>query len=213
MNVAVTVNPIASNNPILLGSASPRRREILESMGLPLVIRPAATPELEQAGDTPDTFLKRVVGEKLAAAEAKRGADAFACVLVADTIVVLDDQILGKPKDVADAGRLVGMLAGRIHRVHTRFAFSWIGPKGPVAISRTVVSSVTMRAAAPLEVSRYAATGEGLDKAGAYAVQGLGAFLVERIDGSYTNVVGLPACELVQELTNAGFLPEFPRLF
>lgn len=210
---AAAVNPITRHQPILLGSASPRRRDILQGLGLPIVVRPADTPELQQAGDTPDTFLARVVDEKLRAAEAKRGSEGFACVLVADTIVVLDDQILGKPTDSGDSARLVGMLVGRTHRVLTRFAFSWSGAEGVSERARTVVSSVTMRAASTDEVLRYAETGEGLDKAGAYAIQGLGAFLVERIEGSYTNVVGLPACELIQELASAGFLPEFPRLF
>ncbi len=213
MPVPTVPTPIAATHPLLLGSASPRRRDILQGLGLPIVVRPADTPELQQAGDTPASFLERVVDEKLRAAEAKRGADQFSCVLVADTIVVLDDQILGKPTDTTDAARLVGLLAGRTHDVFTRFAFSWVGPEGPLERARTVVSAVTMRAASELEVFRYAQTGEGLDKAGAYAVQGLGAFLVERIDGSYTNVVGLPACELVQELSGAGLLPEFPRLF
>lgn len=209
----MSVTPITSSHPILLGSASPRRRDILHGLGLPFVVRPADTPELERAGDTPDTFLERVVTEKLRGAETKRGAEAFACVLVADTIVVLDDQILGKPTDTADATRLVGSLVGRTHRVHTRFAFSWVTAAGPEEQALTVVSEVRMRSATHAEVVRYAHTGEGLDKAGAYAVQGLGAFLVERIAGSYTNVVGLPACELVSELTRAGLLVEFPRVF
>lgn len=209
----MTVTPIASTHPILLGSASPRRRDILRELGLPCVVRPANTPELERAGDTPEIFLERVVTEKLRAAEANRGHDAFACVLVADTIVVFGDQILGKPTDVADAARLVGSLVGETHRVHTRFAFSWVTAAGHGELALTVVSEVTMRSATHAEVVRYAQTGEGLDKAGAYAVQGLGAFLVERIAGSYTNVVGLPACELVRELTGAGLLVEFPRVF
>lgn len=209
----MSTTPITASHPILLGSASPRRRDILQGLGLPFVVRPANTPELEQAGDTPDTFLERVVSEKLRAAEALRGREPFACVLVADTIVVLGDEILGKPTDVSDAARLVGSLVGQTHRVHTRFGVSWVTGAGPQEQALTVVSEVTMRPATHAEVVRYAQTGEGLDKAGAYAVQGLGAFLVERIAGSYTNVVGLPACELVRELARVGLLPEFPRVF
>lgn len=204
---------ISLRTPILLGSASPRRRDILAELGLPVVVRPTATDELQHEDDSPDTYLVRVVRDKLRAAERARPLEEVACVLVADTVVVLDGQILGKPVDTEDAARLVGMLAGRTHRVSTRFAFSWVGPDGPGERALTVTSNVTMRDATPGEIRRYAETGEGLDKAGAYAVQGLGAFLVERIEGSYTNVVGLPACELVRELRNVGFLPEFPRLF
>lgn len=213
MSFPTTTNQISLKHPILLGSASPRRRDILQELRLPIVVRPADTPELQREGDTPATFLVRVVEEKLRAAEEKRGTDACACVLVADTIVVLGDRILGKPTDSADAARIVGMLVGKTHQVLTRFAFSWVTSQGTAERARTVASSVTMRPANPQEVAGYAATGEGLDKAGAYAVQGLGAFLVERIDGSYSNVVGLPACEFVQELVAAGLLPEFPRLF
>lgn len=206
-------DPISKDLPILLGSASPRRRDIIQGLGLPAVARPADTPELGRAGDTPDSFLERVVLEKLRAAEQRCAGDRFACVLVADTIVVLDNCILGKPRDVSDAERLVGMLVGRTHLVFTRFALSW-EVNGQIRQSAvTVESQVTMRSATAAEVRNYAATGEGLDKAGAYAVQGLGAFLVQRISGSYTNVVGLPACELVEELGKAGLLPEFPRVF
>lgn len=204
---------ISASHPILLGSASPRRKDILGALGLPLVVCPADTPEHLQADDTPASFLERVVQEKLLGAVAKGGRGSVACVLVADTIVVLDEQILGKPVDEEHAARLVAKLVGRTHRVLTRFAFWWLGDDGPRQCARTVESRVTMRSATDAEVRRYAATGEGLDKAGAYAVQGLGAFLVQRIEGSYTNVVGLPACELVEELTNCGLLREFPRVF
>lgn len=208
------LEPISTSRPILLGSASPRRRDILRELGLPHWVRATDTPELQQAGDTPESFLERVVLDKLRAAQKSIQPDEeVSCVLVADTVVVLDEQILGKPQDVADAARLVGLLVGRTHRVLTRFAFSWryAGHSRDHAV--TVESRVTMRPASTDEVLRYAATGEGLDKAGAYAVQGLGAFLVERVDGSYTNVVGLPACELVRALTLAGLLRDFPRVF
>jgi septum formation protein len=208
------LEPISTTRPILLGSASPRRRDILRELGLPHLVRVTETPELQQAGDTPESFLERVVLEKLRAAHgAKLPDDEVSCVLVADTVVVLGEQILGKPKDAHDAARLVGMLVGRTHRVLTRFAISWVAAGQTRKHATTVESRVTMRRASPDEVLRYAATGEGLDKAGAYAVQGLGAFLVERVDGSYTNVVGLPACELVQALTDTGLLRDFPRVF
>jgi septum formation protein len=199
--------------PILLGSASPRRREILTALGLPFVVRPADVDERQLANDTPQTFLTRVAADKLRAAETRQGSDVFSCVLVADTIVVLGDRILGKPKDRDDAAQLVGALVGQTHTVFTRFGWSWASRSGVVRRFVTARSEVTMRKASSAEVRAYAASGEGLDKAGAYAVQGLGAFLVSRLEGSFSNVVGLPACEVVEELTKVGLLLDFPRVF
>lgn len=202
--------------PILLGSASPRRRDILHGLGLPFVVRPTEIDETLRQGDSPASYVTRVVADKLEAALGNQGVDQFACVLVADTIVVLGDHILGKPRDTADAEALVGALCGRTHRVLTRFAFSTpLSARDGKSSQRnvhalTVESLVTLRSASPDEVARYARTGEGADKAGGYAVQGLGAFLVSRIEGSYSNVVGLPACELVQALDQAGLLAAFP---
>lgn len=207
---------IARDTPVLLGSASPRRREILGALGLPFVVRPADVDESQRVGDTPDTFLERVVWDKLRAAEGKRGVDAFSCVLVADTIVVLGDRILGKPTDEEDAVRLVEALVGTTHTVFTRFGLSWQTTAISGGLARrclTVASKVTMRAATQAEVRAYAATGEGADKAGAYALQGLGAFLVSHLEGSFSGVVGLPACELVETLTKVGLLCDFPRVF
>ncbi len=199
--------------PLILGSASPRRREILQGLGIPIHVAPPSVDELQLPGDTPDAFLDRIVRDKLRAACAgpADGTSGLrrAGVLVADTIVLIDDEILGKPNDVADARRLLGKLAGRTHEVRTRYALA-IGVAAQPAVERTVCSKVTMRSATEAELSGYAQTGEGLDKAGAYAVQGLGTFLVQRIEGSYTNVVGLPACELIQDLLRLGLLAQFP---
>ena len=131
-------------------------------------------------------------------------------MLVADTIVVVDESILGKPRDVAEARQLLSRIVGRTHVVRTRYAIA-VGPDlERTAVARTVESRVTMRAADAGVVARYAATGEGLDKAGAYAGQGIGAFLVERIDGSFSNVVGLPACEVVLDLERLGIVQDYP---
>lgn len=202
----VPVLPISETSPLLLASGSPRRREILSLLRIPYRARAANAPEDLRPGDTPETFLLRVVSDKLTAGRAleRQGA---AAVLVADTIVVLDEEILGKPIDVADAERLVSRLAGRTHTVFTRYAFcTWEGE--PTA--RTVSSRVSLAMSTPAALRKYARTGEGLDKAGAYAVQGIGAFLVETIHGSYTNVVGLPAAELVKDLSAAGLLTNYP---
>jgi len=199
---------LSSDTPLVLGSASPRRRDILTGLGIPITILPANVDESLAANEAPLAYVERIVAAKLRGVVSRARAVPAAAVLVADTIVVLDGEVLGKPEDVADAERLLSLLAGRQHRVHTRYAIAT--PDGDIVAARTVSSDVTLRAASPAEIAGYARTGEGLDKAGAYAIQGVGAFLVERIDGSYSNVVGLPACEVVLDLTQSGLLERFP---
>ncbi|HTV18705.1 MAG TPA: Maf family protein, partial [Polyangiaceae bacterium] len=132
---------------------------------------------------------------------------------VADTTVVIDDQILGKPADVAEAVATLSRLVGRSHEVFTRYAIGRAEPgAGALLGARTVRTEVRLRRASAAEVDAYARTGEGLDKAGAYAAQGIGTFLVEGVTGSYSNVVGLPACELVSDLTALGLLQGFPAV-
>ena len=201
---------ITTETPLVLGSASPRRSEILRGLGVPIRVCPADVEETVRASESPLRYIERIVADKLGAVAGKARGEPCAGVLVADTIVVVDGEVLGKPVDMADAERLLAKLAGRGHTVYTRYAISKYSELGIAAVTRTVESRVTMRAAAPAELARYAATGEGLDKAGAYAIQGIGAFLVERIDGSYSNVVGLPACEVVVDLLRVGLLREFP---
>jgi len=195
--------------PLLLGSASPRRRDILQGLGLAIRVAPADIPELVAAHEAPLEYAARIVNEKLGAVGAKAEAP-FSGILVADTIVVIDGDVLNKPVDVADAERLLRRIAGRTHTVYTRYALSL--PEAPevAKIARTVATEVTLRSASDSELARYAASGEGLDKAGAYAAQGLGAFLIERIAGSYSNVVGLPACEVVLDLQALGLIEHFP---
>ncbi|HEX6272041.1 MAG TPA: Maf family protein [Polyangiaceae bacterium] len=201
---------LSVSSPLVLGSASPRRRDILAGLGIPLRVAPANVPETELPNESPLAYVERIVLEKLRGSVPALASGAGGALLVADTIVVLDGDVLGKPADVADAVRLLGRLAGRTHRVFTRYAIAAAGaPLEPVA-ARTVESSVTLRAASAAEIEGYARTGEGLDKAGAYAIQGIGAFLVARIEGSYTNVVGLPACEVVEDLLRTGLLERFP---
>jgi septum formation protein len=201
---------ISTSSPLVLGSASPRRRDILAGLGIPLRVAPANVPETELPNESPVAYVERVVLEKLAGAAGLLAEATASALLVADTIVVLDGEVLGKPSDVRDAERLLGRLAGRTHRVFTRYVVARAAaPLEPVA-ARTVESSVTLRAASSAELEGYARTGEGLDKAGAYAIQGVGAFLVARIEGSYTNVVGLPACEVVLDLLETGLLERFP---
>lgn len=201
---------ISSQHPLVLGSASPRRQQILESLGIPTLIRPANVDESELPGEDPEHYVARITRRKLEAVRRAVLAEGVthSALLVADTTVVLDDEILGKPSDVADALRLLQKIAGRTHTVLTAYALAVVA--GGRQVQRVVRSRVELRAASAEELSRYAHSGEGLDKAGAYAVQGLGAFLVRAINGSWSNVVGLPACEVVEDLQQLGLLPEFP---
>jgi len=196
---------IDASNPLVLGSGSPRRREIISALGLPFQVLAADIDEDRRAGEPPLAYLERIADEKLAAVRARLGEAPHAAVLVADTTVVIDGDVLGKPSDVADAARLFSRIAGRVHSVYTRYA---IGLRGVVGASSacTVETQVHIRAADPAEISAYAATGEGLDKAGAYAAQGIGSFFIERVVGSYSNVVGLPACEVLGDLRKLGLV-------
>jgi septum formation protein len=199
---------ISEKSPLVLGSASPRRREILTNLRIPLRVLPADVAEEVRAGESALSYIERIVLDKLAATVQRTQREAAAALLVADTIVVVDGDILGKPSDHDDAERLLARIVGRSHTVFTRYALG--APDGAVHAARTVESEVWLRAANAAEIRAYARTGEGLDKAGAYAIQGIGAFLIERIQGSYTNVVGLPACEVVSDLLAAGLLESFP---
>lgn len=201
---------IDNTTPLVLGSSSPRRRQLLADLGLPLAIVAIDVDEAPRQSEAPEPYLGRVVDDKLAAAAERAGAVSGAALLVADTIVVLDGRILGKPADVGEAASLLGALVGRTHVVLTRYAIAAAPNFASRSVARTIESRVTMRRATDEEVMRYARRGEGLDKAGAYAAQGVGAFLVERIEGSYTNVVGLPVCEVVQDLSAQGLLGPFP---
>ena len=174
----------------MLASGSPRRRELLAGLGLRFTVRPPAVDETPLPGEEPDACVLRL-------ARAKAGADGGGpappggeIVLAADTVVVLEGELLGKPRDAADAARMLRRIAGREHEVLTGVAVRAPAAGGMAAgIERTRVSMAPLSEA---RVEWYVATGEPLDKAGAYAVQGLGSLLVEAVYGNYTNVVGLP---------------------
>lgn len=193
---------IDAAHPLVLGSGSPRRREIVSALGLPFQVLAADIDESVRAGEAPLAYMERVASEKLEAVRTRVGATAHAAILVADTSVVIDGDILGKPSDVEDAARLFSRIAGRVHSVYTRYA---IGTTSSV-VARTIETHVHIRAASAEEIRAYAATGEGLDKAGAYAAQGVGSFFIERVVGSYSNVVGLPACEVLADLRELGLV-------
>jgi septum formation protein len=198
---------IDASNPLVLGSGSPRRREIISALGLPFRVLAADIDERVREGELALPYLERIAGEKLRAIRARLGQAAFSAVLVADTSVVVDGEVLGKPSDVADAVRLFTRIAGRAHTVYTRYAIGLPG-ESEARVARTVATEVHVRAASPVEIQAYAATGEGLDKAGAYAAQGIGSFFIERVVGSYSNVVGLPACEVLGDLRSLGLVDQ-----
>ncbi len=192
---------ILKERPLVLASASPRRREILESLGVPHVVVTAPVDEDERPGERVHEYLRRVTSDKLASA-CKRALGDVAAVLVADTTVVVDETMLAKPSSIEDAARMIRALSGRDHDVQTAFAIG--APDGSLLHQEIVSTRVTFRAMTDHEIEEYAASGEGLDKAGAYAVQGRGAAFIPRIVGSYSCVVGLPACEVVVALSRLG---------
>jgi septum formation protein len=184
---------------LLLASGSPRRKELLERLAVPLRVQAVDVDESVRAGEQPADYLARIVDAKLSAALALPQAADCAAVLVADTAVVQQTRILGKPSDDSEALEMLRALAGARHQVCTRFAFRAQGNE-QAAHGETVTTEVRFRELSDAQLERYVQTGEGRDKAGSYGVQGIGAFLVERVDGSYTNVVGLPLCEVVRAL-------------
>ena len=178
-------------------------------LGVPFIVRTADIDESLRSGDTPTTYLERITQAKLDAVRTLLGSGPTeaACILVADTVVVAPDGgILGKPASDDEAGMMIERLAGATHEVSTRFLLATPEGAAPPEHAQTVTTRVTFRAVGPDEASAYAATGEGRDKAGAYAVQGRAGAFVERIEGSYTCVVGVPLCEVVVALRALGWL-------
>ena len=179
---------------LVLASASPRRRDLLGASDIPFEVRPAEVDETPVAGESPGALVARLAVSK---AEAVSGGEDVV-VLGADT---LDDQVLGKPVDPADATAMLRRLAGRTHRVLTGVAV--VSPGRPTAVE-AIATEVTFRALTDEEIVDYVATGEPIDKAGAYGIQGEGGALVASIDGPYDNVVGLPMDAVRRLLAGAG---------
>jgi len=201
---------IEHTTPLILGSSSPRRRQILETLSIPIRVIPAEADEIHRDGESPEEYLQRIVLDKLKSAAARVGTNPCGGLLVADTIVLRQRRILGKPKDLEDACRTLHALSGKAHEVHTRFAIAVPTNLSVPIHQQTVCTTVHFRSLTDDEIIRYATSGEGMDKAGAYAAQGLGSFAVERIDGSFSNVVGLPTCEVVLALLQTRLLLSFP---
>jgi septum formation protein len=187
----------------VLGSASPRRRELLTRAGVAFEVVPAEIEERARPGEAPPALAERLAREKAQAVAARVGGDPRRIVLGADTIVVIDDMVLGKPDDPEHAVRLLARLVGRTHVVLTGVALL-ASDRPAEAETRVVESRVAMRAASEDEIRRYVATGEPLDKAGAYAAQGEGRRFIDAIHGSESNVIGLPMEETLALLRATG---------
>ncbi len=191
-----------SNIKLILASASPRRRELLASIGLEFEVLPSNVPEVHREGEAPEEYVARLSRDK---AEALAKAHPSRWVIAADTTVLLGEQLLEKPVDAADAARMLGAIAGRTHIVYTGVTLE--NAERAYRDTRVAESEVRMLPLSPAEIEWYVRTGEPLDKAGAYAVQGIGAMFIDSIHGSYTNVVGLPLATLFLMLRRAGIDP------
>ena len=189
---------------VILASQSPRRRQLLELIGIRHEVRPADIDESVNAGELPERYAERLAREKSRTIAAQNPE---ALVIGADTIVVIDDIVLGKPQDVNDAERMLAMLSGRSHTVMTAVAVSY----GDSIASGVEIVDVTFAPLDEHQIRDYVATGEPMDKAGAYGIQGYGATIVRRIDGDYFAVMGLSLVRLVTLLREIGVSYDFPR--
>lgn len=190
------MNEVAT--PIILASASPRRRELLSQIAVRYEVLPVDVDETPRAGEVPELYAERIALAKAQAAAAIAGGDRP--VLGADTSVVLGEQILGKPRDRAEGLAMLRSLSAATHRVLSAVALVWSGRQA----LRLCVSRVRFRSLSDAEIQAYWASGEPADKAGAYAIQGLGAVFVEHLEGSYSGVMGLPLYETAALLRECG---------
>jgi septum formation protein len=192
---------------LILASASPRRQELLERLGLKLRIEPAAIDETPRPEERPLDYARRMAAEKCDKVAGQLPLElAELPVLAADTVVVLAGQILAKPSDAEAAAAMLRALAGRRHEVITAFR----ARRGSAVVDRAVTTLVTFRLLAPEEVEAYAACREWEGKAGGYAIQGVAAVFATEIKGSLTNVIGLPLAEAIADLRAVGALPGWP---
>jgi septum formation protein len=177
---------------VVLASQSPRRSEILRQAGIPFVTRPGSIDEASRDGEDAETYVRRLATAKAMSVE----ADPAEIVLGADTTVALDHHLLGKPNDAEDAARMLALLSGRRHEVITGICLK----QGNLLTVDAAVTLVWFSHLTQAEIDDYVASGEPMDKAGAYAIQGLASRFVEKIDGCYFNVVGLPISLLYRRL-------------
>ena len=189
--------------PVVLASQSPRRRDLLTLVGIAHEVRPANIDESYLAGEAPRAHAERLARGKAAAISAPD-----AVTIGSDTIVVIDGEVLGKPRDETDAARMLSRLSGRSHTVVTAVAASWAGRM----LSDVEEVAVTFRSLSAADIAAYIATREPMDKAGAYGIQGFGATIVERVDGDYFAVMGLPLNRLARLLESLGLVYAFGPL-
>jgi nucleoside triphosphate pyrophosphatase len=197
---------------LILASASPRRQELLRAAGIAFSVQPTDTAEIPAEGELPTACAERLAREKALTVADSHPHD---FVLGADTIVVVDNQILGKPRDASDAARMLRLLSGRSHQVTTgvclvgpsdqaltsQSATEQAAPSTRITVVRSETTIVTMTPITEDEIRSYVATGEPMDKAGAYAIQGMASRWISRIEGDYSNVVGLPVSLVCRMLT------------
>ncbi len=190
---------------LLLASASPRRRFLLRLLGVRFAVRPSGAAERPRPGELPCVVVRRLA---LAKARAVAARYPRAWVLGADTVVCVGRRILGRPRDRREADAMLRQISGRVHRVWTGMAL--VGPGRGPALRADACTRVSVAALSRVERLAYLDSGEWRGKAGAYAVQGRFAAYVRGLDGEYTNVVGLPACEVVLDLCQSGLLTHYP---
>jgi len=200
-SAVISSAPLKTISKLILASASPRRKALLEYLGLDFEVIEPQVEEKPYEGETGQEFVQRAACDK-AGVVSLRNAECW--VLGADTVVVHDERILGKPRDAEQALEMLQALAGHSHLVHTGFCLLHADNK--VSVRRVVSTEVTFSPFSDDIAAAYVATKEPLDKAGAYGIQGCGGFLVEKINGSYSNVVGLPLAEVIQEFLRHGII-------
>jgi septum formation protein len=188
---------LAPDIPIILASASPRRQELLKNAGIVFEVQPANIPEVPHVGEGPTAFAERMAREK---AQAIRASLPEGIILAADTVVAVANEILGKPVDAEDAIRMLRLLSGRTHAVTTGVCVIGDGHEDV----RSETTEVEFSRMTEAEIREYVASGEPMDKAGAYAIQGGAARWITRVDGDYNNVVGLPVELVLSMLKEAG---------
>ncbi len=183
--------------PLILASESPRRKRLLQALGIDFLVEPS---NIDESIETNQPEEPSGISKRWAELKAQSISTLYpdSWVLAADTIVVLDGQIFGKPSDREDAVRMLRTLSGRIHDVITGMCL--VRPGKILQRSCSVVTKVRFKELSDSEIEAYVETGKPMDKAGAYGIQGIGAFLVKSVEGSYTNVVGLPLCETIEWL-------------
>jgi septum formation protein len=197
----VRITAVLTTPALVLASNSPRRRELLALGGWTFSVRPADVDETPLPGETPGTYVLRLAESKAAACA--ESAKPNEIIIAADTTVAIDGKILGKPRDAAEAEEMLRLLRGRKHQVHTGIGVK----KGEVLLTDLCTTNVPMRSYSEEEIAAYVATGDPLDKAGAYAIQHADFHPVEKLSGCFASVMGLPLCHLLRLLQRVDVLP------